>query len=113
MSRELNLSEEDLLVLQKCLNDGVEPPQALSKKLFPSIYASYDFKILKDSRIPTIECEANPHRFLGDFHSILVKWMRFSAPGGSAWLKAGRRKAGGEINLVNNVPQDGMRYLTA
>ena len=55
MSRELDLSEEDMLVLQKCLNEGVEPPQELAKKLFPSLYASYDFKTLKDSSIPTIE----------------------------------------------------------
>jgi len=26
MSRELNLSEEDMLILEKCLNEGVEPP---------------------------------------------------------------------------------------
>ncbi|MCJ7684091.1 MAG: hypothetical protein MUO68_07320 [Desulfobacteraceae bacterium] len=44
MSRELNLSEEDMLVLQKCLNDGVEPPPELGKKLFPSLYANYDFQ---------------------------------------------------------------------
>jgi adenine-specific DNA-methyltransferase len=51
----LDLSDDDLLVLQKCLNDGTEPPKELSKKLFPSLYATFDFKTLKDSKIPTIE----------------------------------------------------------
>jgi len=54
MSRELDLSEEDMLVLQKCLNDGVEPPHELANKLFPSLYATFDFKTIKDSKIPTI-----------------------------------------------------------
>ncbi|MEI7671377.1 MAG: site-specific DNA-methyltransferase, partial [Deltaproteobacteria bacterium] len=51
----LDLSDDDLLVLQKCLNDGTEPPTELAKKLFPSLYSTFDFKTLKDSRIPTIE----------------------------------------------------------
>ncbi|MDD4996528.1 MAG: site-specific DNA-methyltransferase [Syntrophales bacterium] len=51
----VDLSEEDLLVLQKCLNEGTEPPPELAKILFPSLYAAFDFKALKDSRIPTIE----------------------------------------------------------
>jgi hypothetical protein len=54
---KINLSEEDFQVLQKCLNDGVEPPQELAQRLFPSLYAAYDFKTLKDSKIPTIECQ--------------------------------------------------------
>lgn len=52
---KINLSEEDFQILQKCLNNGVEPPQELARKLFPSLYATYDFKTLKDSKIPTIE----------------------------------------------------------
>ncbi len=51
----LDLSDDDLLVLQKCLNDGTEPPVELAKKLFPSLYSTFDFKMLKDSKIPTIE----------------------------------------------------------
>jgi DNA modification methylase len=51
----LDLSDDDLLVLQKCLNDGTEPPVELSKRLFPSLYSTFDFKMLKDSKIPTIE----------------------------------------------------------
>lgn len=51
----LDLSDDDLLVLQKCLNDGTEPPVELAKKLFPSLYSTFDFKTLKDSKIPTIE----------------------------------------------------------
>lgn len=35
MTQEIRLSEEDMLVLQKCLNDGVEPPQEIAKKLSP------------------------------------------------------------------------------
>ncbi len=52
---KINLNNEDLLTLQKCLNDGLEPPRDLAKKLFPTLHASWDFKTLKDSRIPTIE----------------------------------------------------------
>ena len=53
--KRLDLSDDDLLTLQKCLNEGLEPPVELAKKLFPSLYAAFDFKTLKDSRIPTIE----------------------------------------------------------
>ena len=52
---EIKLNEEDLLTLQRCLNEGLEPPQELAKKLFPSLYATFDFKTLKDAKIPTIE----------------------------------------------------------
>ncbi|OPY14441.1 MAG: putative methyltransferase [Syntrophus sp. PtaB.Bin001] len=51
----LDLSENDLLILQNCLNNGTEPPVELAKKLFPSLYATFDFKTLKDSKIPAIE----------------------------------------------------------
>jgi len=30
---QINLSEEDLLTLQRCLNEGMEPPAELAKKL--------------------------------------------------------------------------------
>lgn len=52
---EIKLNEEDLLALQRCLNEGMEPPPEMAKKLFPSFYATFDFKTLKDSKIPTIE----------------------------------------------------------
>jgi DNA modification methylase len=55
MMNRLDLSEDDLLLFQKCLNDGTEPPAELAKRLFPSLYATFDFKTLKDSKIPTIE----------------------------------------------------------
>lgn len=55
MGKPIQLGEDDLLTLQKCLNDGIEPPPELAKKLFPSLYQGFDFKTLKDSRIPTIE----------------------------------------------------------
>ena len=52
---DMNMTEEDLRKLQQSINDGLEPPQELAKKLFPSLYAGFDFRALKDSRIPTIE----------------------------------------------------------
>jgi len=55
MEKTIQLTEDDLLTLQRCLNEGMEPPQELAKRLFPSLYASFDFKTLKDSKIPTIE----------------------------------------------------------
>ena len=33
----INLSEEDFQILQKYLNDGLEPPQEIAKKLFPAL----------------------------------------------------------------------------
>lgn len=49
------MTEEDSKKLQQSINDGVEPPQELAQRLFPSLYAGFDFKVLEDSRIPTIE----------------------------------------------------------
>ncbi len=46
MSQEIRLSEEDMVVLQKCLNDRVESLQEIAKKLFPTLYATFDFKTL-------------------------------------------------------------------
>jgi hypothetical protein len=74
----INLSEEDFQILQKCLNDGVEPPQELAKKLFPTSYSTFDFKTLKDSKTPTIEYQGKRSEaailnkaaaFGGDHHS--------------------------------------------
>ena len=90
MSRELDVSEEDMLVLQKCLNDGVEPPQELAKKLFPSLYANYDFKTLKDSRIPTIEYQGKRPEA-----AILNEATAF---GGGSPLQLERSFEGGKIN---------------
>lgn len=52
---EINLNEDEMRLLQKHLNNGIEPPEELAKKLFPSLYESIDFKTLKSSKIPTIE----------------------------------------------------------
>ena len=52
---KIELSEQDLKALEKALNGSQEPPQELAKKLFPSLFAAFDFKTLEDSRIPTIE----------------------------------------------------------
>ena len=98
MSRELDLSEEDMLVLQKCLNDGVEPPQELAKKLFPSLYANYDFKTLKDSRIPTIEYQGKRSEA-----AILNEATAF---GGGSPLQLERSFDGGKIN--RNATQLGL-----
>lgn len=86
----INLSEEDFEVLQKCLNDGVEPPQELAKKLFPSLYTSYDFKTLKDSKIPTIEYQGKRSEA-----AILNEATAF---GGGSPLQLERSFEGGKIN---------------
>ncbi|MDO9542316.1 MAG: site-specific DNA-methyltransferase [Kiritimatiellia bacterium] len=52
---KIELSEQDMKALEKALNGSQEPPQEVAKKLFPSLFAGYDFKTIKDSRIPTIE----------------------------------------------------------
>jgi len=90
MTRELTLSEEDLITLQKCLNDEVEPPQELAKKLFPSLYATYDFKTLKDSKIPTIEYQGKRPEA-----AILNEASAF---GGGSPLQLERSFDGGKIN---------------
>ena len=98
MTKELQLTEEDMLVLQKCLNEGLEPPQALAKKLFPSLYASYDFKTLKDSRIPTIEYQGKRPEA-----AILNEATAF---GGGSPLQLERSFDGGKIN--RNATQLGL-----
>ena len=44
---DIELTEDDLVTLQRCINEALEPPRELAKKLFPSLYASFDFKTLR------------------------------------------------------------------
>jgi DNA modification methylase len=87
---EINLTEEDMLSLQRCLNEGLEPPQELAQKLFPSMYASFDFKTLKDSKIPTIEYQGKRTEA-----AILSEASIF---GGGSPLQLERSFDGGRIN---------------
>lgn len=87
---EINLTEEDMLSLQRCLNEGIEPPQELVQKLFPSMYASFDFKTLKDSKIPTIEYQGKRTEA-----AILSEASIF---GGGSPLQLERSFDGGKIN---------------
>ena len=87
---EINLSEEDMQTLQRCINDGVEPPQEVAKRLFPSLNASFDFKRLKDSKIPTIEYEGKRPEA-----AILSEASAF---GGGSPLQLERHFYGGKIN---------------
>lgn len=87
---KINLSEEDFQILQKCLNDGVEPPQELARKLFPSLYSAFDFKTLKDSKIPTIEYQGK--------RSEAAILNEASAFGGGSPLQLERCFDGGKIN---------------
>jgi len=52
---DITLTEQEVQTLLCCLNDRVEPPEALAKKLFPKLYAGFDFKTLNRASIPTIE----------------------------------------------------------
>jgi hypothetical protein len=36
---DINLTEQEVQTLLRCLNDRVEPPEELVKKLFPKLYA--------------------------------------------------------------------------
>jgi len=87
---EINLTEDDMRTLQRCLNEGIEPPQELAQKLFPSLYASFDFKTLKDSRIPTIEYQGKRTEA-----AILSEASIF---GGGSPLQLERSFDGGRIN---------------
>ena len=90
MEKTIQLTEDDLLILQRCINDGVEPPQEIAKKLFPSLYADFDFKTLKDSKIPTIEYE-------GKWPEAAIL-SEASAFGGGSPLQLERHFDGGKIN---------------
>jgi len=52
---DIELPDQDMQTLMRCLNERVEPPEALAKKLFPKLYAGFDFKTLNRASIPTIE----------------------------------------------------------
>jgi len=91
---EIKLNEEDLLTLQRCLNEGLEPPPELAKKLFPSLYATFDFKTLKDARIPTIEYAGK--------RSEAAILNEASAFGGGSPLQLERYFEGGKISKGTN-----------
>jgi DNA modification methylase len=90
MEKSIQLTEEDLLTLQQCINDGIEPPQEIAKRLFPSLYASFDFKALKDSKIPTIEYQGK--------RSEAAILSEASAFGGGSPLQLERYFDSGKIN---------------
>lgn len=54
MTNAPHLEESELQTLMQALNDGVEPPAGLARKLFPSQFV-HDFKTLHDAKSPTIE----------------------------------------------------------
>ena len=90
MEKTIQLTEEELLTLKRCINDWVEPPQEIAKKLFPSLYAGFDFKTLKDSRIPTIEYQGKrPEAAILNEASVF---------GGGSPLQLERHFDGGKIN---------------
>ncbi len=90
----IELSESEFKTLEQALNNSQEPPPELAKKLFPSLYAAYDFKKLKDSRIPTIEYQGKRPEA-----AILNEAAAFGA--GSP-LQVVRCFDGGKINKAAN-----------
>ncbi len=52
---DIELTEQEKQTLIRCLNERLEPPEELAKKLFPKLYAGFDFKTLNRASIPTIE----------------------------------------------------------
>ncbi len=52
---DIELTDQEIQTLMRCLNERVEPPEELAKKLFPKLYAGFDFKTLNGASIPTIE----------------------------------------------------------
>jgi len=91
MTQEIRLSEKDMLLLQKCLNNGVESPQEMAKKLFLTSYSTFVFKTLKDSKIPTIEYQGKRSEA-----AILNKAAAF---GGGSSLQIERCFDGGRVNI--------------
>jgi len=91
---EIKLNEEDLLILQRCLNEGLEPPPEMAEKLFPRLYATFDFKTLKDAKIPTIE-------YAGKRTEAAIL-NEASAFGGGSPLQLERYFEGGKISKGTN-----------
>jgi DNA modification methylase len=52
---EITLTEAEAATLARCLSEHVEPPADLAAKLFPTVTAKFDFRVLNSARIPTIE----------------------------------------------------------
>lgn len=52
---DITLTDQEAQTLLQCLNARVEPPEELAKKVFPKLYAGFDFKTLNRASIPTIE----------------------------------------------------------
>jgi hypothetical protein len=91
---DIVLTEQEVQTLLRCLNDRTEPPGELSKKLFPSLYETFDFKTLKDSKIPTIEYQGKRSEA-----SILNEAAAF---GGGSPLQLERYFEGGKISQSKN-----------
>jgi DNA modification methylase len=94
---DIVLTEEEVQTLLRCLNDRIEPPAELSKKLFPSLHAMFDFKTLKDSKIPTIEYQGKRSEA-----AILNEAAAF---GGGSPLQLERYFEGGKISRSMNQLQ--------
>ena len=79
----LDLSDDDLLVLQKCINDGTEPPIELAKKLglkrlviMPDFFASG--KALIDFVKCGISIEVGPHEREENINEVLELIKNFA-----------------------------------
>jgi hypothetical protein len=64
---DINLTEQEVQTLLRCLNDRVEPPEELAKKLLPKLYAGFDFKTLNRASIPTAWSSRNLYRIFNLF----------------------------------------------
>lgn len=63
----IDLNEQETQILLKCLNDGIEPPAEVAKKLFPSVCGTWDVAKLNRATISIIEYAGKRKFFAGEF----------------------------------------------
>ena len=94
---DINLTEQEVQRLLRCLNERVEPPEELAKKLFPKLYAGFDFKTLNRASIPTIEYAGKRSEAAAELRHYGLRRRREGAgcgehPPFSALLECGMRE---------------------
>ena len=103
----IEFDDEDLKGLIHCINNGMEPPPELAKKLFPSLFTSFDFKTLRDARIPTIEYQGK--RSVAAILGEAAHFGENSPLQLERFFEGGKlRKAAKQLSLFSNAdsPQD-------
>jgi len=101
---KVNLTEEELIKLQECINNGVEIPLEITEKLSPSFFdklaqeSQFDFEKLNKFKIPTIEYAGKRPE------STILASASFQY--GSSPLQVERLFAGGKMRSDSELQMD-------